>query len=339
MSKIKSFIWVVIAMILLSACSSTGSNSAPAESGAISGTLSFYTSQPDQDAQTLVDAFKKKYPGVEVNIFRSGTEEVISKLRAEQKAGSVQADVLLVADAVTFESLKKDQLLLSYKSKELTEIPSELVDADGMYAGTKVMATALVINKNNVKKQPTSWKVLVDPSTKDRSIMPSPLYSGAAAYNLGVLTRNKEFTWSYYEELQKNNVTVTKGNGAVLKAVAAGEKDYGMVVDFIAARAEKEGSPVTLVYPSEGVPVITEPIGILKDAKNAPAAKAFVDFVLSEEGQKLASSLGYTPIRKGVKAPAGLKSIDDMKVQSADVAELLSTREVDKKKFSGLFGE
>ena len=86
-------------------------------------------------------------------------------------------------------------------------------------------------------------------------------------------------------KINSNDVTVTKGNGDVLKNVASGEKDYGMIVDFIVARAKQEGSPVELVYPTEGVPVITEPIGIMKDPENEVAAKAFVDFVLSEEGQ------------------------------------------------------
>lgn len=72
----------------------------------VSGELNFYTSQPDEDAQRLVTAFNEKYPDVKVNTFRSGTEEVIAKLQAEKEAGNIQADVLLVADAVTFESLK-----------------------------------------------------------------------------------------------------------------------------------------------------------------------------------------------------------------------------------------
>ena len=76
--------------------------------------------------------------------------------------------------------------------------------------------------------------------------MPSPLYSGAAAYNLGVLTRQDNFGWEFYEKIQANDVQVTKGNGDVLKGVAGGEKDYGMIVDYLVARAAQEGSPVAL---------------------------------------------------------------------------------------------
>ncbi|MCM3410374.1 ABC transporter substrate-binding protein [Metabacillus litoralis] len=347
MKKLKTGFLMLLLSLALVACGSeeSSSNSDNTESNgettetAIEGDLSFYTSQPDEDAQKLVDAFKEKYPEVNVQTYRSGTEEVISKIKAEKEAGDVQADVLLVADSVTFEDLKEEDMLLEYKSEELSEIPANLVDADGMYAGTKVMATALVVNTTNVTEMPDSWNVLTEESSKGQTIMPSPFYSGAAAYNLGVLTRNDEFGWGFYESLKANETTITQGNGAVLKAVADGEKSYGMVVDFIVARAAAEGSPVELVYPSEGVPVITEPIGIMKDVENEAAAKAFVDFVLSEEGQNLAAELGYTPIRKGIEAPEGLKSIEDMKVLDADINELYQSREEDKKEFESIFGQ
>ncbi|TQR12298.1 ABC transporter substrate-binding protein [Psychrobacillus soli] len=305
----------------------------------VEGELQFYTSQPDTDATALVNKFNEIYPDVEVKIFRSGTEEVIGKLLAEKQAGSVQADVLLVADNVTFESLKEQGLLESYESPEYSNLPADFVDADFMYAGTKIMATVLAVNTNDVTDLPTSWNVLTEEVAKGNAIMPSPLYSGAAAYNLGVITRQADFGWEYYENLKANEVSVVQGNGAALKAVAGGEKSYAMVVDYLITRGKAEGSPVDLVYPAEGVPVVTEPIGLMKDAKNPDAAKAFIDFVVSEEGQKLAAEIGYTPIREGVAAPEGLKSISELKVISAPVSELIKTRDEDKLKFKEMFGE
>ena len=299
----------------------------------VEGTLNFYTSQPDADAAKLVEGFNVKYPDVDVEIFRSGTEEVISKIQAEKLAGAVQADVLLVADAVTFESLKEEDMLLAYESEEAGKIPTEFIDADGTYFGTKVMTTGIIVNTEKVKELPTSWEVLTSEESKGKIIMPSPLYSGAAAYNLGVLTRQDGFGWEFYENIQANEVQVTKGNGDVLKGVASGEKEYGMIVDYLAARAEQEGSPVTFIYPKEGVPVITEPIGIMNGTDNEAAAKVFVDFVLSEEGQQLAAELGYSPIREGIEAPEGLKTIEELKVISADMNKLYKAREDDKKKF------
>ncbi|MBS4208043.1 ABC transporter substrate-binding protein [Bacillus sp. FJAT-50079] len=345
MKRTFTLIFAVITILLLAACGNTKSGASENagvkanEDEGISGSLQFYTSQPDEDAQKLVSEFNKRYPDVKVSTYRSGTEEVIAKLMAEKEAGDIQADVLLVADAITFESLKKDDLLLSYHSPEAKNMPETLVDPDGTYNGTKVMATAIVINTNNVKTLPEKWEDLLTTDAKDQTIMPSPFYSGAAAYNLGVLTREDSLGWDFYKELKENGMTVTKGNGAVLKDVASGEQSYGMVVDYIVAKAKKEGSPVELIYPADGVPVITEPIGIMKNTKNEAAAKAFIDFVLSEEGQELAAELGYTPARKGIDAPEGLKTIEEMTVLEADMKELLNQKEDDKAKFGEIFGQ
>ena len=340
MKMTKIWMLVLTMVLFLAACSSGNADSKEAEDeGLVKGDLEFYTSQPDTDATELVNKFNEKYPDVNVKVFRSGTEEVIGKLLAEKEAGAVQADVLLVADSVTFESLKVQDLLAAYESPEHANIPEEFVDVDHMYAGTKVMATILAVNTGKVSELPTSWNVLTEADAKNESIMPSPLYSGAAAYNVGVFTRQGNFGWDFFEKLKDNSSMVVQGNGAALKAVTGGEKSYAMVVDFIVARAKAEGSPIELIYPEEGVPVITEPIGLLKDAKNEAAAKAFIDFVLSEEGQQVAADIGYTPIREGVAAPEGLKTISEMDVLTAPLNELLQTREEEKRQFKELFGE
>ncbi len=305
----------------------------------VSGSITLYTSQPEEDAQKLIDGFNQKCPDVKVDVFRSGTEEVVSKVLAEKQADAVQADVLLVADSVTFESLKEQDLLEAYESPELEGIPEEYVDPDHMYTGTKVITTGIVYNTDLVEEAdaPTKFADLTGDAFKDSMIMPSPLYSGAAAYNVGVMSRNEELGWEFFQGLKDNGMAVDKGNGAVQKAVAAGEKSCGLLVDYMAVRSKNEGVPVEFVYPEEGSPAITEPIGVMKASDNKAAAEAFVDYVLSEEGQKLAASLGYTPIKEGVAAPEGLRSIDEIQNMSGDMQELYKNRESDKAEFSEIF--
>ena len=122
MKMTKLWMLVLTMVLFLAACSSGNADSKEAEDeGSVKGDLEFYTSQPDTDATELVKKFNEKYPDVNVKIFRSGTEEVIGKLLAEKEAGAVQADVLLVADSVTFENLKEQDLLAPYESPEHDE--------------------------------------------------------------------------------------------------------------------------------------------------------------------------------------------------------------------------
>ena len=107
-----------------------GAGSAAAQAPA--GKLVLYTSQPERDAAQTVAAFKQAQPGVEVDVFRSGTTEVMGKLAAEFAAGAPKADVLLLADAATMEALKKDGRLLAYREAKV----------DGLDAGYLSTPTA-----------------------------------------------------------------------------------------------------------------------------------------------------------------------------------------------------
>lgn len=302
-----------------------------------SGTLRLYTSQPDADAQRTAAAFQAVYPGVSVDIFRSGTEEVMSRFLLEAEAGSPQADVLLVADAPTFELLKARDLLDPYCSPEAEAIDPAYYDPDCHYFGTKILATVIVYN-TKLAEPIDSWAALAQ-VPEGQVVMPSPTYSGAAAYNLGVITRTPGLGWEWYEALKNNKAVLVQGNGAVARNVASGEQPYGMVVDFLAIRNRKEGSPVDVIYPKEGVPIITEPVGIVKGASNLEAARAFVDFLLSQKGQQVAVEIGYMPLREDVTPPEGFPALQELTVLSAPAAELAETREADKARFSQLFGE
>jgi iron(III) transport system substrate-binding protein len=120
--------------------------------------------------------------------------------------------------------------------------------------------------------------------------------------------------------------------------VASGEKPYGVVVDFLALRGKAAGSPVDFVFPSEGVTYVTEPVAILKTAKNVEAAHKFVDFVLSEKGQKLVQNMGYIPARNDMDLPAGFPARKDIKLMAFDPAVALKNADVNKKKFAEMFG-
>jgi iron(III) transport system substrate-binding protein len=302
------------------------------------GTLRLYTSQPDADAAITKAAFEAAHPGVRVEVFRSGTEQVVARFLLEAEAGAPQADVLLVADAPTFELLKARDLLEPYRSVSATAIAPAYADPDGYYYGTKVLATLIVYNTDLVVEPVGSWAELAAlPSGS--VVMPSPSYSGAAAYNLGVKTRAGGLGWSWFEALAGADVFLTQGNGAVLRTVAGGERPYGVIVDFLPIRAARDGSPVGVVYPSEGVPVITEPVGIVRGTPNREAARAFVDFLLSVEGQRVAVGMGYMPLRADVAPPAGFPALADLTLLTAAPADLAATRDADKERFATLFGE
>jgi len=304
----------------------------------VSGKLVLYTSQPNTDAQQTIDAFKAKFPQVDVSFVRDGTPRILAKLRAEFEAGQPQADVLLIADSVTMEGLKKEERLLAHERADVAAYPPGTHDPQKHWFATKLITTGIVYN-TKASFKPTAWADLVKPEAKGQVVMPSPLNSGAALIHAATLTSNLEGGWKYYEALKDNGAMVGGGNGDILKSVAGGEKLFGVIVDFMPIREKAKGAPVEFVFPKEGVSAVSEPVAILKATKNPDAAKAFIDFLLSPEGQTLALKQGYIAALPSIPLPAGYPSREQIKVLPFDAAKALADEAKNKATFADIFGQ
>ena len=309
-----------------------------AQGSAAEGKLVLYTSQPNTDAQQTADAFMAKNPGVTVEWVRDGTPKILSKLQAEIEAGQPQPDVLLIADMVTMEGLKAQGRLMAYPEADVAAFDAGLVDKDKTYFSTKLITTGIVYN-TKAPFVPASWEDLAKPEAKNLIAMPSPLTSGAAMIHTVTLTGNLAGGWDFYKQLAENGAVAAGGNGDVLKAVSGGDKLFGMIVDYMPIREKAKGAPVEFVFPKEGVSAVTEPVAILSTAKNVEAAKAFIDFILSEEGQKLAVSQGYIPALASAGLPDGYPERSAIKLLGYDAAAALANDAANKEKFSEVMGQ
>lgn len=300
-------------------------------------TLTLYTSQPNEDAQMTVTAFEKAHPDIEVKWIRDGTTKLTARLQAELAAGGAAPDVLLIADSVTMESLKKQDLLAAYKSPEASRYDAQLYDPQGYYYGTKLITTGIAYNTRAPVK-PGSWQDLLKPELKNMTTLPSPLYSGAAQIHMATLMSDPQLGFAWYEKLKANGAMPQSGNGAVMNAITSGSKGYGVLVDYMAIREKAKGAPIEFVFPKEGVSIVTEPVAMLKNAKNPDGAKAFIDFVLSDAGQRLVLKQGYLPADANLPAPEGFPARESIKLVPYDPAKALADTDANKKRFADLFG-
>lgn len=301
------------------------------------GKLVVYTSQAPEIAQQTMDAFKAAYPNVQVEWTRNGTTQLMNVLRTEMMSGEAKPDVLLIADAINLGALKNENHLYSYSDAPLSHINPSFYDKDKTFFGTKIIATVIAYNTQHA--QPIdSWNALAVEANKGQIAVPSPLYSGAALYKLHTDINTPSIGWSFYKKLAAIGIAPQGGNGPALKAVASGLDKYGIITDADVILAKKKGSPVDLVYPKEGVSYVTEPVAIMKTAHNLPAAKAFVNFMLSEPGQKLVVEQGNRPVDDRVSAPAGFTPINKIKLLSPDVAKAIKEDAAVRDQFTALFG-
>ena len=302
------------------------------------GRLTLYTSQPNTDAQRTVDAFHARYPKLEVSFVRDGTPRILARLKAEIAAGDPKADCLLIADSLSMEELKREGLLLAYDKADISAFPAGIHDRDKSWFATKLITTGIVYNIHAAMK-PSSWADLARPEAKGLTVLPSPLASGAALIHTVTLSANLKEGWRFYEVLKANGAIAIGGNGDVLRQVAGGEKLYGMIVDFMPIREKAKGAPVEFVFPAEGVSAVSEPVAILRSSKNPEAAKAFVDFLLSPDGQRLALEMGYIPALPTLGLPPGYPERSAIRLMPFDPVATLATEAEDRRRFESIFGQ
>ncbi len=322
--------------LLLSAAALAGLATAAAAQD-VAGRLVLYTSQPNADAQATVDAFMAAHPDVEVEWFRDGTTKVMAKLRAEFQAEQPQPDVLLIADMVTMEGLEAEGRLMPYPEADTAAYDPAIMDDAGHYFSTKLITTGIVYN-TAAEMVPTSYTDLLTPAAEGQIAMPSPLTSGAATIHMAALTQHPELGWDFYEGLAEQGANPQGGNGGTYKAVAGGQKLYGFVVDFLPIRNMQDGAPVGFVFPEEGVSAVTEPAAILSTAQNPAAAKAFIDFLISPQGQQLAADQGYLPAHPDITPPEGFPPRSEIRLIDFDPARALANDEENKQRFLDIFG-
>jgi iron(III) transport system substrate-binding protein len=303
----------------------------------VSGQLVLYTSQLEPDAAGTVEAFRRRHPNVQVEWIRGGTGQIMTRLRAEIAAGSPRPDILLLADSLTFEGLKAEGRLRASPEVATAGIPAEHLDAGRAYFGTKLITTG-IMHHVRAPFAPRRWEDLLQPRARNQVAMPSPAVSGAAAIHVTALVQNPAFGWSYVERLIQNGVQARGGNGPVMQAVAGAERAFGIAIDYLPIREARNGAPVRFVFPEDGVSAITEPAAILSTARNVPAAVAFMTFLLSKEGQELASRQGFLPADPTVAPPPGFPDPRGIKILPLDAARAAREQEEILRRFAQLAG-
>jgi iron(III) transport system substrate-binding protein len=311
---------------------------APAVAQGVSGPLVLYTSQLEADAAQTVEAFRQRHPGVTVEWIRAGTNALMPRLTAEFAAGNPRPDVLLIADALTMEGLRAERRLRASPDVALGTIPPERHEPARHYFATKLITTGIVVNAR-APFVPARWADLLRPEARNLTAMPAPSVSGAAAIHVQTLAQSPAHGWGYLTRLARNGLAVRGNNGAVMQSVAGGEKAFGIIVDFLPIRQAAAGAPVRFVFPEDGVSAVTEPAAILATARNVPAAVAFVSFLLSREGQELASRQGFLPADPSVAPPAGFPDPRGVRVLGFDAARAAAERAQDLRRFQALAEE
>jgi iron(III) transport system substrate-binding protein len=299
--------------------------------------LFVYTSMKESMIGDLKTAFAKKHADIKVDFQSAGAGKLMAKIAAERESGKIMADVLWTSEVPDFYQMKAQGLLLPYLPTELKQILNPLPDYDGSFTAVRLGTLGIAYNTRLIKEAPKTWTDVQKPAFKGAYGIANPALSGTAYMSVAVLS--KAFGWGYFEALRANGAKMGKGSGQVVDDTASGDLLASLAVDYITLDKVDKGATLALVYPPEML-VIPSPIAIIRNSPNVEAAKKFVDFVLSKDGQTIIANEGTLPVRGDVTVPARYKLptvADAMKrAMKIDYQQIMTEKEATIKKFTDI---
>ena len=267
---------------------------APVALLAAEGTLTIVTSYPKDTTGTFKAAFEKKHPGVKVEMLKKKTTAGIKYL--QETASNNTADMFWASAPDAFEVLKGDDLLVKYQVK-VTGIPEKvgafpINDPDGYYKGFAASGYGIMWNTRylDAKKLPVpaEWSDLQKPVYHGHVGMSAPSRSGTTHLTVETLLQGEgwEKGWADWKAMAGNFKTVTERSFGVPDGVNSGQFGVGIVIDFFGLSSKASGFPVDYRYPTVTT-LVPANIALVKNGPNPEAAGAFIEYLLSAEGQEL----------------------------------------------------
>lgn len=255
--------------------------------------LLVYSALEADQIKAYKEAFEKQNPAVELKFVRDSTGIVTAKLLAEK--ANPQADVVWGLAATSLMLLDKEGLLLPYAPKGLEQIKPAMRDPRNppTWVGMDVWSSAICFNtveagKKNLPK-PASWADLTLPAYKGQITMPHPASSGTGYLMVSAWLQlmGEAKGWAYMDALHQNIGAYTHSGSKPCRQAGAGEYALGLSFEYRADKTKRDGAPIDIVLPREGLGWDMEATAILKTSKKAEAAKALADFAASRAANEL----------------------------------------------------
>jgi iron(III) transport system substrate-binding protein len=304
------------------------------------GKIVLYSAMDLPVGEKLGKAFEAQYPGVQVQIERTGSERLFQRIEQEFGSNVHAVDVATTADASHFISWKRNGWLAPFVPEDVAKyFPAQYRDGDGMFATSRLWLSSIAYNTGLVKPAdaPMSFADLLDPKWAGKIVKAHPGFSGTimtATYEM-----SRDLGWDYFEKLARQRVMQVQAAADPPKKVALGERAImADGNDYVLILVKESGGPVEVVYPAEGAPLVVGPNAVFKAAPNPNAARLFQCFCFTAECQQLVSDIsGMHSLHPDVKEKPGRRPLRDIKVMKEDAAAVEKNAEEIKARYTKIF--
>lgn len=321
------------------------------------GQVVLYVSADEHIARDVIDRFQTQ-TGISVQVVgdteAKKTTGLVERLRAERN--NPQADVLWSSEIGQTILLADEGVFEEHLSDATNNWPREWRDGQRRWFAFAARPRVIVFSPERMSEdqRPDTWMSLTNARWRDKVVMADPRF-GTTGTHLGAMLalwdrQMPGFFRAWSEGLAENNVRLLpSGNAGVVEAVASGEADVGMTDADDVWAAKKRGLKVELIYPSHAPPanapagddadttaasgtetgtgtlLIPNTVARVKGGPNAANAKLLIDFLLSEEIERLLaeSDSHNVPMRENVRGSFPQYAVPDpLKVDWSKAATL-----------------
>jgi len=245
------------------------------------GKLVYYTANIAEAEQQVIKAFNQRFPAIKVEMVRAPGGQLITRIKTEAAAGKLFADVISHSDRALI--LEIADLYMDYAPPNAADYPPEALVSPKLWP-VVTLGWAIAYNSALIKNPPKTWMDLTKPEYKGKQIGQVIAPSGGTTWTRVMFERQVLGEDYHRRQAALDNVLFPSG-APMADALVRGEIVLGPLVYNIAFNKIKEGAPIEAVFPPEGVPLIAFADGIPKTARNPNAARLFMNWRLSAEGQ------------------------------------------------------
>jgi len=245
------------------------------------GRFVYYTANFAEVEQEVIKAFNKRFPEIKVEMVRAPGGQLITRVKTEAAAGKLAADVVDHSDRALMKDLT--DLFQDYAPPNAADyLPSALISPKLWPRVTLVWSIAY--NSALVKNPPKSWMDLTKPEYANKQIGQVIAPSGGTTWTRTMFER--QVLGEDYWAKQAATKPVLYPSGAPMSdAMVRGDITMGPLLYNAIYPKKRDGAPIEIFFAPEGAPVNPYASGVPKTAAHPNAAKLFLNWCMSAEGQ------------------------------------------------------
>ena len=319
---VASLLAVVVGLV---ACGDTETPDASDEAPAgENGELVVYSGRNENLIRPLIEQFEEE-SGIAVDVRYADTTELTATL-LEEGDGS-PADVFFSQDAGALAALEAAGLLAELPTGVADEVEPRFRDPENHWTGVSGRARTIVYNPDKLTQAELPQNILevVDPKWKGRVGL-APTNSSFVSHVSALIAEiGEDDVRKFLADLEDSDPKFYDSNVLVVRAVAEGEVDLGLVNHYYALNEKKENpeAPVANIYPQEGAFVNLAGVGVIEGTDNRAQADEFVEFLLSKDAQEyFRTETNEYPLAGGVPGPEGQPPLSELKTIDLPLDEL-----------------